>query len=125
MPVSSWSATGPTPRSCVRTRPRRCASPGAVPDPAPWYRAADLVVLPSRWEEMALTPREGMACGRPVVVTDVDGACESNAARACAVLSHAVPGSVRRPCHGRRRSAPQCAAARHARPPGPPARHVR
>ncbi|MER7518509.1 glycosyltransferase [Streptomyces sp. NPDC126499] len=50
---------------------------GAVADPAPWYRAADVVVLPSRWEGMALAPLEAMACGRPVVVADVDGARES------------------------------------------------
>ncbi|MEU0444640.1 glycosyltransferase [Streptomyces tendae] len=49
---------------------------GAVGDAAAWYRAADLVVLPSRWEGMALAPLEAMACGRPVVVTDVDGARE-------------------------------------------------
>ncbi|MGW2639291.1 glycosyltransferase family 4 protein [Streptomyces sp. NPDC001348] len=50
---------------------------GAVADARPWYQAADLVVLPSRWEGMALAPLEAMACGRPVVVTDVDGARES------------------------------------------------
>ncbi|MGW1746585.1 glycosyltransferase [Streptomyces sp. NPDC002092] len=50
---------------------------GAAPDAAPWYRAADVVVLPSRWEGMALAPLEAMACARPVVVTDVDGARES------------------------------------------------
>ena len=50
---------------------------GAVSDTAPWYQAADLVVLPSRWEGMALAPLEAMACGRPVVVSDVDGARES------------------------------------------------
>ncbi|HET9382339.1 MAG TPA: glycosyltransferase family 4 protein [Streptomyces sp.] len=50
---------------------------GAADDPAPWYRAADLVVLPSRWEGMALAPLEAMACERPVVVTDVGGARES------------------------------------------------
>ncbi|MFJ3665256.1 glycosyltransferase [Streptomyces sp. NPDC090106] len=50
---------------------------GSVTDPVAWYRAADLVVLPSRWEGMALAPLEAMACGRPVVVTDVDGARES------------------------------------------------
>ncbi|NKI41671.1 glycosyltransferase family 4 protein [Streptomyces physcomitrii] len=51
--------------------------PGAVADPAPWYRAADLVVLPSRWEGMALAPMEAMACARAVVVTDVGGSRES------------------------------------------------
>ncbi|WP_129309109.1 glycosyltransferase [Streptomyces sp. L2] len=50
---------------------------GAVADTVPWYRAADLVVLPSRWEGMALAPLEALACERPVVLTDVDGARES------------------------------------------------
>ncbi|MFE6621651.1 glycosyltransferase family 4 protein [Streptomyces sp. NPDC057740] len=50
---------------------------GATADTGRWYRAADVVVLPSRWEGMALAPLEAMACGRPVVVTDVDGAGES------------------------------------------------
>ncbi|MCX3059430.1 glycosyltransferase [Streptomyces sp. GXMU-J5] len=50
---------------------------GPVADPVPWYRAARLLVLPSRWEGMALAPLEAMACGSPVVVTDVAGARES------------------------------------------------
>ncbi|WP_037890461.1 glycosyltransferase [Streptomyces sp. NRRL S-87] len=50
---------------------------GAAADIRPWLRAADLVVLPSRWEGMALAPLEAMACGRPVVVSDVSGARES------------------------------------------------
>lgn len=50
---------------------------GAVEDPRDWYLAADLVVLPSRWEGMALAPLEAMASSRPVVVTDVVGARES------------------------------------------------
>ncbi|MER5597373.1 glycosyltransferase [Streptomyces sp. NPDC002265] len=57
--------------------PRSVLFTGAVADTVPWYRAADLVVLPSRWEGMALAPLEAMGCGRPVVVTDVDGARES------------------------------------------------
>ncbi|MFD8635301.1 glycosyltransferase [Streptomyces sp. NPDC059533] len=50
---------------------------GAARDIRPWLRAADLVVLPSRWEGMALAPLEAMACGRPVLVSDVSGARES------------------------------------------------
>jgi len=50
---------------------------GARRDIRPWFQAADVVVLPSRWEGMALAPLEAMACGRPVVVTDVNGARES------------------------------------------------
>ncbi|MEV7541713.1 glycosyltransferase family 4 protein [Streptomyces sp. NPDC089915] len=63
-------------------RLRRAAPPGvhfagAAADIRPWLRAADLVVLPSRWEGMALAPLEAMACGRPVLVSDVSGARES------------------------------------------------
>ncbi|MCL2732686.1 MAG: glycosyltransferase family 4 protein [Actinomycetia bacterium] len=50
---------------------------GPVADARPWYQAADVVVQPSRWEGMALAPLEAMACGRPVVLTDVAGARES------------------------------------------------
>ncbi len=57
--------------------PKSVVFTGAVSDASPWYQVADLVVLPSRWEGMALAPLEAMACGRPVVVTDVDGARES------------------------------------------------
>ncbi|MEU9329881.1 glycosyltransferase [Streptomyces canus] len=62
----------------LRSRaPRSVLFAGAVTDTAPWYQAADLVVLPSLWEGMALAPLEAMSCGRPVVLTDVDGARES------------------------------------------------
>ncbi|OEU86202.1 hypothetical protein AN215_21145 [Streptomyces abyssalis] len=57
--------------------PGRVLFAGASDEVNRWYAAADLVVLPSRWEGMALTPLEAMACGRPVVVTDVGGARES------------------------------------------------
>ncbi|MGW1819047.1 glycosyltransferase family 4 protein [Streptomyces sp. NPDC002125] len=61
---------------------RRAAPPGVLfaggcADVRPWLRAADLLVLPSRWEGMALAPLEAMACGTPVLLSDVNGARES------------------------------------------------
>ncbi|GEK21489.1 glycosyltransferase [Cellulomonas xylanilytica] len=46
---------------------------GAVTDPRDWYAAADLVVMPSRWEGAALVPLEAMAMGRAVVGSAVGG----------------------------------------------------
>ncbi|MFJ2262013.1 glycosyltransferase family 4 protein [Streptomyces sp. NPDC087844] len=68
---------GPDARALRAGAPPSVLFAGAVADATPWYQAADLVVLPSRWEGMALAPLEAMACGRPVVITDVDGARES------------------------------------------------
>ncbi|WP_406862797.1 glycosyltransferase [Streptomyces sp. HUAS MG47] len=68
---------GPDEQRLRAAAPASVRFTGAVADTAPWYREADLVVLPSRWEGMALAPLEAMAAGRPVVVTDVDGARES------------------------------------------------
>lgn len=45
--------------------------------PAPWLAAADVVVLPSRWEGMPLVLLEAMSSGRSVVATDVAGAREA------------------------------------------------
>ena len=47
---------------------------GHVGDAAPHLRAADVVVAPSRWEGMSLVLLEALACGAPMVVTDVSGA---------------------------------------------------
>ncbi|HEX6872152.1 MAG TPA: glycosyltransferase [Micromonosporaceae bacterium] len=49
---------------------------GDVADTRPWYDAADLVVLPSRWEGMPLTLLEALATGRSVVASDVPGIAE-------------------------------------------------
>lgn len=63
----------------------RCAPPGvrfipSVIDPRPWYAAADVVVLPSRWEGLSLTLLEALASGRCVVVSDIPGLAEAVAA---------------------------------------------
>ena len=50
---------------------------GASARPEDWYAAADVVVVPSRWEGMALVPLEAMACERSVVGFDVAGLAES------------------------------------------------
>ncbi|UQA95280.1 glycosyltransferase family 4 protein [Streptomyces halobius] len=68
---------GPDRRLLQDAAPPGVLFAGAADEIVPWYRAADLVVLPSRWEGMALAPLEAMACARPVVVTDVGGARES------------------------------------------------
>ncbi len=51
----------------------RILFPGEVPEraTADWYRALDIYVAPQRWEGFGLTPLEAMACGVPVVATDV------------------------------------------------------
>ncbi|MEO0543328.1 MAG: glycosyltransferase family 4 protein [Pseudomonadota bacterium] len=36
-----------------------------------WYQALDLFIAPQRWEGFGLTPLESMACGVPVIATDV------------------------------------------------------
>jgi len=38
-----------------------------------WYNAAELVVVPSRYESFGLVALEAMACGTPVIASDVGG----------------------------------------------------
>ncbi len=49
---------------------------GNTRDPRDWYAAATVVVVPSRWEGMALVTLEAAASGRSVVMSDVAGARE-------------------------------------------------
>ncbi|THA46152.1 glycosyltransferase family 1 protein [Streptomyces sp. A1136] len=79
---------GPDGEALRRAAPSGVHFAGTADDIRPWLRAADIVVLPSRWEGMALAPLEAMACGRPVLVSDVSGARESlppGQARLCLV----------------------------------------
>jgi glycosyltransferase involved in cell wall biosynthesis len=46
---------------------------GAVADPAPEYRAADVVLTPSRWDGLSLALLEAMASGATIVASDVSG----------------------------------------------------
>ncbi|TVL90554.1 glycosyltransferase family 4 protein [Streptomyces sp. SAJ15] len=98
---------GPELAALRRAAPADVLLPGPAADTAPWYAAADLVVLPSRWEGMALAPLEAMASGRPVLLTEVTGARESlpvGHASACLVppddppaLARALTVLLRRP----------------------------
>lgn len=51
----------------------RVAFPGFTDDMKGLYRAADVFVLPSRWEGMPYVILEAMAAGCPVIATDVNG----------------------------------------------------
>jgi len=44
---------------------------GQIADPLPYYRALDVFLLASRVEQMPLSVVEAMACGKPVLSTDV------------------------------------------------------
>lgn len=59
---------------------------GARADVPLWLAAADVVVLPSRWEGMPLVPLEAMARCRSVVASDVTGVREAVPAAAGAVV---------------------------------------
>jgi glycosyltransferase involved in cell wall biosynthesis len=47
---------------------------GEVADPTAWLQAADLLLLPSRYEGQSVGVSEALACGLPVVAFDVNGA---------------------------------------------------
>lgn len=60
---------------------------GAREDVGRWLAAADVVVLPSRWEGASLALLEAMARARSIVATDVGGASETLEPGAGAVVA--------------------------------------
>lgn len=64
---------GPDRDALEAAAPPRVTFTGRRDDVAGWYAAADVVAVPSRWEGMALAALEALACGRPVVGSDVTG----------------------------------------------------
>ncbi len=49
---------------------------GAQADMAPWYRAADVLLHPTRYDPFANVCLEALACGTPVVTTGANGAAD-------------------------------------------------
>ena len=65
---------GPDRRSLEIQAPETVRFAGPVADPAPYYRDADVFVLPSRWEGLSNAILEASAAGLPVIATEVGGA---------------------------------------------------
>lgn len=67
---------------------------GAAADVRPWLAAADVVVLPSRWEGLPLTVLEAFACGRAVVASRVPGLAEAVPPTVGALVPPDDPGAL-------------------------------
>ena len=128
---SSWSSagraarTGPRPGRAPTSRPptSACADRIRFVPPQPhhllstWYRAADVVVVPSRSESFGLVALEAAACGRPVVA--VGGRRPAHHRRG---RPHRLPRRRARPRRLRRRIGELLADPARRRPwagPGP------
>jgi glycosyltransferase involved in cell wall biosynthesis len=70
--VVAVAGDGPL-RAELAQRAPQVAWLGRRDDVADLYAAADVVVLPSRWEARSLTAQEALRAGRPLVATDVGG----------------------------------------------------
>jgi D-inositol-3-phosphate glycosyltransferase len=67
----------------------RFVKPVARPVLADWYRAADLVVMPSHSESFGLVAVEAQACGTPLVAADVGGVTTAVADPGLRIRGHA------------------------------------
>ena len=113
-------------RLAPAAHPRAWCSLGTVATRAPWLQAADVVVVPSRWEGQALVLLEAMACGVPVVASDIAANAETlpstagatvpatdPAALAAALVERLEPGQQeRRSAEGRAGRVPRGGASR-------------
>jgi D-inositol-3-phosphate glycosyltransferase len=75
---AGWSGVmvgdGPLAESISTLHPSvRLLPPAPRAEVAAWMRTADVVVVPSRREPLGLAAVEGLACGTPVVASDVGG----------------------------------------------------
>lgn len=97
IPNTALVLVGPgDPAALARTAPRTwdtsILAVGGQTDVRPWLWAADVCVMPSRYEGQSVAMGEALSCGRPMVMTDVNGgreavADEDGGGRAGAVVS--------------------------------------
>ena len=78
-------------KSAPREWGRTIRAVGPQTDVRPWLQVADVCVQPSRYEGQSAAVAEAMACGTPVVMTDVNGACDALVPASDAVAGAVVP----------------------------------
>lgn len=82
----------------------RCRPATRQRELADWYRAADVLVMPSRSESFGLVALEAQACGTPVLAAAVDGPGHTGQLHPCVAGAgvRGGAGAAARPCPGGR-----------------------